>query len=321
MTRYFAQNTPRAGLEHMMMSVPGFQKRGGGMMILSRFCYKPEDVDCRYCLHYRRRSCQVRTCPYIAERLKSGAIEYLDLILEYFGHIPHAGLHKRIQAVEHWSGPDQAVLHTVSVHLRSRFADRVWDDAPPGYLAALYLLASKERLWQPALPALSHDSIDFSRIVSKPHGFAIQDYPIFYSARRLYDLKSPMEAEDLAHPKLVSDLDFHNIIYATMIARYGKAVMDASKEAPEFAAGTGDVAGAIEGTWTDASAQIKTVVNNVVFPVIDLVLAVFFFAKLGMAYFDYRKHGQFEWTAPAILFACLIFTLTAPTYVWTILGM
>lgn len=88
-----------------------------------------------------------------------------------------------------------------------------------------------------------------------------------------------------------------------------------------FAAGTGDVAGAIEGTWNDASDQIKTVVNNVVFPVIDLILAVFFFAKLGMAYFDYRKHGQFEWTAPAILFACLIFTLTAPTYVWAILGM
>lgn len=88
-----------------------------------------------------------------------------------------------------------------------------------------------------------------------------------------------------------------------------------------FAAGTGDVAGAIESTWTDASDQIKTVVNNVVFPVIDLILAVFFFAKLGMAYFDYRKHGQFEWTAPAILFACLIFTLTAPTYVWSILGM
>ena len=74
-----------------------------------------------------------------------------------------------------------------------------------------------------------------------------------------------------------------------------------------LAAGTGDVAGAIEGTWSDASEQIK--------------LAVFFFGKLGMAYFDYRKHGQFEWTAPAILFACLVFTLTAPLYIWTILGM
>ena len=88
-----------------------------------------------------------------------------------------------------------------------------------------------------------------------------------------------------------------------------------------LASGTGDVAGAIEGTWKDASGQIKTVVNKVVFPAIDLVLAVFFFAKLGTAYFDYRKHGQFEWAAPAILFACLVFTLTAPAYIWRILGM
>ena len=82
------------------------------------------------------------------------------------------------------------------------------------------------------------------------------------------------------------------------------------------AAGKGDVAGAIEKTWEDASEQIKTVVNKVVFPAIDLVLAVFFFVKLGTAYFDYRKQGQFEWTAPAILFVCLVFTLTAPIYIW-----
>ena len=86
-------------------------------------------------------------------------------------------------------------------------------------------------------------------------------------------------------------------------------------------AATGDVAGAVEATWNDAKVQIKTVVNNVVFPAIDLILAVFFFAKLGMAYFDYRKSGQFEWTGPAILFACLVFTLTAPTYIWGIIGI
>ncbi|MBQ3905383.1 MAG: DUF3852 domain-containing protein [Lachnospiraceae bacterium] len=84
---------------------------------------------------------------------------------------------------------------------------------------------------------------------------------------------------------------------------------------------TGDVAGAVEKTWTDASGQIKTVVNKVVFPCIDLILAVFFFGKMGLAYFDYRKHGQFEWTGPAILFACLVFSLTAPTYIWAIIGI
>ena len=88
-----------------------------------------------------------------------------------------------------------------------------------------------------------------------------------------------------------------------------------------FAAGTGDVAGAVESTWATASTQIKTAVNNVVFPAIDLILAVFFFAKLGTAYFDYRKSGQFEWTAPAILFACLVFMLTAPLYIWQIIGI
>ena len=90
---------------------------------------------------------------------------------------------------------------------------------------------------------------------------------------------------------------------------------------PAFAAGTGDVSGAVESTWTTAAGQLKTIVNNVVFPALDAILAVFFFVKVGTAYFDYRKHGQFEWAPPAILLACLIFTLTAPTYIWGIVGL
>ena len=84
---------------------------------------------------------------------------------------------------------------------------------------------------------------------------------------------------------------------------------------------SGDVAGAVEETWKSASGQIKKVVNNVVFPVVDTILAILFFVKLGTAYFDYRKHGQFEFVAPCILFACLVFTLTAPLYIWKIIGV
>ena len=63
------------------------------------------------------------------------------------------------------------------------------------------------------------------------------------------------------------------------------AVLTTAFSMTAFAAG--DVAGAIESTWN--------------------------------AYFDYRKHGQFEFAAPCILFACLIFTLTAPLYIWSII--
>ncbi|MEE1329315.1 MAG: DUF3852 domain-containing protein [Oscillospiraceae bacterium] len=88
---------------------------------------------------------------------------------------------------------------------------------------------------------------------------------------------------------------------------------------PAFAT-SGNVSGAITDTWNAAQTQIKDIVNNVVFPVIDMILAVLLFVKIATAYMDYRKHGQFDFTAPAILFACLLFSLTAPSYIWNILG-
>ena len=90
---------------------------------------------------------------------------------------------------------------------------------------------------------------------------------------------------------------------------------------PAFASSAGNVADAVEQTWTDAAGQIKTVVNSVVFPALDMILVVLLFVKIASAYMDYRKHGQMEWAPIAILFAGLIFSLTAPTYIWTILGI
>ncbi len=106
------------------------------------------------------------------------------------------------------------------------------------------------------------------------------------------------------------------VIVLLVMALFMIAMMSVTAFAAE-----GDVAGAVEDTWIAARGQIKTVVNNVIFPVIDLVLAVLFFIKVATAYLDYRKHGQFEWTAPAILLGTLVFSLTCPLYIWKILGM
>ena len=106
------------------------------------------------------------------------------------------------------------------------------------------------------------------------------------------------------------------VIVLLVMALFMVAMMSITAFAAE-----GDVAGAVVDTWIAARGQIKTVVNNVIFPVIDLVLAVLFFIKVATAYLDYRKHGQFEWTAPAILLGTLVFSLTCPLYIWKILGM
>ena len=88
---------------------------------------------------------------------------------------------------------------------------------------------------------------------------------------------------------------------------------------PAFA--DGDVAGAVEETWIVARDQIRSVTDKVIFPVINVILAILFFVKIATAYLDYRKHGQFDYVPPAILFACLVFSLTCPLYLWKILGM
>ena len=111
--------------------------------------------------------------------------------------------------------------------------------------------------------------------------------------------------------------NFKKIALVTLVVVVLTCMMSVSA----FAAEVGDVAGAVEDTWVEARGQIKDVVNNVIFPVIDLILAVLFFVKVATAYLDYRKHGQFEWTAPAILLGTLIFALTCPLYIWNILGM
>ena len=96
-------------------------------------------------------------------------------------------------------------------------------------------------------------------------------------------------------------------------------ILSACLAVPAFA--DGDVAGAVEETWIVARDQIRSVTDKVIFPVIDVILAILFFVKIATAYLDYRKHGQFEWTAPAILLATLVFSLTCPLYIWKILGM
>lgn len=98
------------------------------------------------------------------------------------------------------------------------------------------------------------------------------------------------------------------LITAAVISTFGGLTAYAS----------GDVAGAVESTWSTARAQVVSVVDNVIFPVIDVILAVLLFVKIALAYLDYRKHGQLEWTPIAIIFGCLIFTLTAPLYIWSI---
>lgn len=86
-----------------------------------------------------------------------------------------------------------------------------------------------------------------------------------------------------------------------------------------FAAGSADVAGAITSTWDGMKGQIKTIVNDVVFPILDGVLGILLILFITKSAISYKRNGEFDIIAPAVCLGGLLFVLTAPLYIWNII--
>ena len=224
MTKYFSQDTPLAGLERMMMSVPGFQKRGGGMMVLCRFHYKKEDVDCTYCRSYMRHTCQESVCPYIPERLEAGTIGYQELAERCLRMAGHQKLWKRASSLSKGNTLPLA-LEPAHRHRLSEWPEAGTASICPQKLAAVYLLSSRIGLWRRVLPHISHGRIDFSSVSLR--GIDPRDYPVYRAAKGLYCGKLLITSAELADEEQVSSEAFGDILNAMLIARYGKSIMAA----------------------------------------------------------------------------------------------
>ena len=217
MTKYFSQDTPLAGLERMMMSVPGFQKRGGGMMVLCRFHYKKEDVDCTYCRSYMRHTCQESVCPYIPERLEAGTIGYQELAERCLRMAGHQKLWKRASSLSKGNTLPLA-LEPAHRHRLSEWPEAGTASICPQKLAAVYLLSSRIGLWRRVLPHISHGRIDFSSVSLR--GIDPRDYPVYRAAKGLYCGKLLITSAELADEEQVSSEAFGDILNAMLIARY-----------------------------------------------------------------------------------------------------
>ena len=82
----------------------------------------------------------------------------------------------------------------------------------------------------------------------------------------------------------------------------------AASAMPAFAAG--DVAGAIEQTWTQAQTQIKTVVNNVVFPAVSYTHLTVSSVSGGALPSPLKSASV--WALPTMTFCPLPSRMTAP---------
>lgn len=83
---------------------------------------------------------------------------------------------------------------------------------------------------------------------------------------------------------------------------------------------SGDIAGVVNDIWADASGQIKTICNNVVFPALSWVCGIGFVISAIVAIFNYKKHHTVEVGWSIALLLGLLICLSAPTWVWTLVS-
>lgn len=194
-------------------------------MHIRTYKFTAEDVDCQYCAQYSRRRCIAPDgCPYIAERIEAGVVDFGEVLQGTFRN-PSVLLRLRLR------------------HMASEYPNTMWQDADhaqrfqriravlgtntkrdtPQFLAAMYLLTANEEIYRRSYQAFLRTGFAPSRI--RISGISVPDYALVQAAKSLCSGSSSFTLGDLVDTEAVDEQTFRLVVNAILIARYGLGVM------------------------------------------------------------------------------------------------
>ena len=225
---YFMNGTRLAGLEREMMLPPNFKPRGHGRMVLNRFRYKPEDVDCKLCTEYRHRRCTQPSCPWLAERIESGVVCYQPLVLECFRELESHPLMARVrdvirgeEGIRFEGDRHRERLSFWRSWLTTRNKGKAVDHLE---LAVLFLLTARESIWNKLQPHLTEALGKWDASIHV-RGLSTQDYALLQTIKSICTGQAKITVSELADEELVDDDTLRLIIDAALLCRYGQAAL------------------------------------------------------------------------------------------------
>ena len=92
---YFSAYTPIFPYEVMMRKIPKFLPRGHGMYVIIHSETK-EETECDLCCYYRRKKCDLPTCPFIKEKIKFGTATKKQIMDAVFMNIRSSKFRERL---------------------------------------------------------------------------------------------------------------------------------------------------------------------------------------------------------------------------------
>lgn len=227
MPYYFMRDTPLQALEQLMMSQPGQKPRGGGIY-RSPFRYTPEDVACEYCQNYvRKHPCRLCECTCLEERIEAGVLELNAFMRDCFTPSMGPQFRKRMHQQFRERKP-QFFLSDAHRRRWTHWRERCWRLSDRNK-AALFLLTAYESLWRRMVWKCGNDGFDFQSV--RLGGIDPELYSVYQAAKAIAVGCCNITLADLASPELVTDVAFHLITGALLMAKYGDVVLNLEKGA------------------------------------------------------------------------------------------
>ena len=194
-------------------------------MFINTFQYKPEHLDCKLCDKYvKGTGCMADGCPWLAERIKAGTVDYAEAVREVFPR--DDGLDARLHTVIRCfiGSMFLTAAHRQRMErTKARMGHRKRRDTP-AYFAAMYLLTVNEQLYSCTRDCFVPNGLKFE--FAYLYGISPKNYTLLSAARDIYTDSTKVSVSDLANTEVVDTIAFSLIVNALLIARYGCAVLD-----------------------------------------------------------------------------------------------
>ena len=189
------------------------------------------EYNCSNCMHRSERNnrCFHEQCPFYAERIYYGHVQYAEALLRLASSLGVKELKSRVTYLI--KDKEKTEMFFCSLDHKNRFAklkkkEVLHTGAAPSFTAALYLLTASSFLWNRIKPAVRAGKIDFNSFaLSKLADGDWQNYTLYKMAKEIYTGNIEVACSELCDKKIVGDQAFRLIINAFLICRYGLKVV------------------------------------------------------------------------------------------------
>ena len=207
----------------MMRMIPNFLPRGHGMYVIVRSESK-EETECDLCCYYRRKKCDLPTCPFIREKIKFGTATKKQILDAVFKNIRNSKFRERLSSfIRESENTNMNYFNKWHEYGFNKALERI-DRENYKLISAVYLLKADTQLWRRVQNQVEKNCIHFDKM--NLGSVDEKAYSLFCCAKDLYLGTKHITIADLADEQLISLKMFGIICNALAIRRFGIDVLN-----------------------------------------------------------------------------------------------